>query len=417
MFGKKTYGMTWVAAVLLLASAGCVQIEQVGTFSDIPMSFSTYTPHTTKAAGAPGPVGAENKLPANSSFGVFAFYQEGVIDSGTPALWSSSRTPNFMFDQQVDFDGTDYSYGPTRYWPANDENRISFWAYWPYEYLVPNPDPQQPASTVKFFDPTNNSGPLKLYDKASYQSNPATANVYNSSSQGLPVVKYSVSATPTQQYDLLFDSFAQKDRGYDIIGNPATAVQTPGTVPLTFRHALSLVQFNIKPNGQSLPEGAQIRITSFELTNIYMDGTCMDPSASVAYDPQNSILDAASYWTVDYTTPVDITLASGTMTNNLILMPQELAGEGTPAHAKVKLTMTYDIVFPAAHPDLPELSYKNNTVTDAYLWKKDNGGDFIYGVDRWAPGCKYVYNIEVGLERIEFSEVVETSWTSEWPTP
>ena len=381
--------MTLALAALLLA-AGCVKVETVGGFSDIPMSFSSYMPHSTKAAAAPGPVGAENKLPANTSFGVFAFYQEGVIDSGTPALWSSNRTPDFMFNQKVDFDGTDYSYAPLRYWPANDENRISFWAYWPYE----------------FFDPDNNNGPLKLYNAANYATTPT---VYGAGSQGLPVAEYSVSAVPTQQYDLLFDSFEQKDRGYEIIGNPATAVQNPGTVPFTFRHALSQVQFNIKPNGQALPASAEIRITSFELTNIYMDGTCMDPSAS---------LDAA-YWTVDYNaTPVDITLSTGTtMTNSLILMPQQLAEEGSTRHAKVKLSMTYDIVFPAAHPNLPELSYKNNTVTDAYLWKKDGSGDFIYGVDRWLPGRKYVYNIEVGLERIEFSEVVEESWTTEWPTP
>ena len=44
-----------------------------------------------------------------------------------------------------------------------------------------------------------------------------------------------------------------------------------------------------------------------------------------------------------------------------------------------------------------------------------NGNTVASSVTAWQPGKKYVYKINPGLERIEFSEVVERSWTVEWP--
>ena len=43
-----------------------------------------------------------------------------------------------------------------------------------------------------------------------------------------------------------------------------------------------------------------------------------------------------------------------------------------------------------------------------------SNGAGAYGVKRWLPGRRYIYNLEAGLEKIEFSEVTEESWTDEW---
>lgn len=386
MFGKKTYGFLLAAALLL--AAGCAKVETIGSFSDMPMTFGTYVP-TSGTKAHTGTFVSGTTLPAGTSFGVFAFYQEGVIYSGNPATWNAStRTPNFMFNLQVSSD--DYSYSPTRYWPANEENTISFWAYYPYS--IYNAD---------------NSGTLKFY-----QSDGTTA--YSASSTGLPVAKYTVSTNPDQQYDLLFDSFANKNKTYE------NCSPTPGTVPLTFHHALSLVELNVTAANGSLPANATINITALELTNVKSEGTCTTPSASIASDqnPEN-------YWT-DVKTPVTITLPSASSSTKLILMPQALEADtssGESGHSKIHLHMVYDIVFPAAHDPNESLSYKDNEV-DAYLWREASytiggvaGTGTAYGIDRWLPGRKYVYNIEAGLERIEFSEVTEVSWMTEWPTP
>lgn len=403
MFGNNAYkrflgklGMTTAlaaAALLLTLSVGCVRIE-TGGLSDMPLTFRTYTPHTTKAAAEPGVV-SSNALPSNTSFGVFAFYQPGDVGSST-GQWGnggsrSSWKPDYMFNEQVDFDGTDYDYAPLRYWPANEENTISFWAYWP----------------IELFDATNNTGSLKFYE-----SNGTTR--YTANSTGLPVAKYSVSADLNQQYDLLFDAFDNYDRFYNKYGDGTSC--TPGIVPLRFRHVLSQVQFRIVADGESLPENATIRITSFELTNIYTDGTCASPAASI-----ESTADAEAYWNVTYANPVNVTLSTNSTSTSLLLMPQEMAEDTSDAatkHSVVKLNMTYDIEFPAAHdPEHAIITYANNKVTDAYLWKEkrtNHPEDIEYGVKRWLPGRKYVYQIEVGLEKIVFSEVTEISWNTEW---
>ena len=115
----------------------------------------------------------KTSLPSNTSFGVFAFLQNGVIGSYTGRwadLASKHWKPNFMYNEEVDFDGADYSYSPVRYWPSNSENTITFWAYWPYNSDV---------SMV------NSSG---LSD-------------YSASSEGLPNIRYTVTDGKTDFRD------------------------------------------------------------------------------------------------------------------------------------------------------------------------------------------------------------------------
>ena len=76
------------------------------------------------------------------SFGIFAFYSEGVSADG--AL-SDSDTPNFMFNQKVTGGSSSYTYTPVKYWPNQDgvetngkeehKDVLSFFAYAPYKDL------------------------------------------------------------------------------------------------------------------------------------------------------------------------------------------------------------------------------------------------------------------------------------------
>ena len=373
------------AAILLSLGTACMHTD-APEFSDVPISFGIYMPRSTsgvsyasKAAPSPGAV-SPGTLPENTSFGVFAFYQEGVIYSGTPARWSGSRKPNYMFNQRVDYDGSSYTYEPLRYWPANDENTISFWAYWPYE----------------FYNQTNNNGTLQFFDPAN------TSNAYGVNSAGLPVAKYTVSNVPAEQYDLLFASFGNTDRTY------ANCTPTPGTVHFTFRHALSMVEFRIISSGDDLPANAEIIVTNMSISGVKKTASCSNPGASFESDQ-----DAAAFWGTASNATL-ITLPTGSTTSTiatLILMPQALEQEGSTGHAVVQLDITYTIRFPAADPSLPDIEYADNRAVK-YIWN-DNGT--AYGVKRWLPGRKYIYNLDAGLERIEFSEITEASWTTEWP--
>lgn len=373
-----------VAALMLVALWACSKVDVESRWSGEAMSFGLYVPKSVSKVDESTFVEGTT-LPSGSSFGVYAFYQEGVIDSGTPAEWADGGwTPNFMYNEQVTFDGENYNYSPLRYWPANDENTISFWAYYPYSSYA-----------------EDNSKALKFY------SSSARNEAYSSSCNALPVVEYTVNTDPAKQVDILFDSFGNKNKTY-------SNCSTPGIVNFNFRHALSLVELEITAANGSLPAGATINITALTLTSVKNHGICLAPDASIA-----SASAAEAYWTgVDNV--VNMTLESTSTSTKLVLMPQALAEDGSTGHSLVHLSMKYDIVFPAAHDPSQTLSYKDNDV-DAYLWKDDTDPDPAvdnsYGVKRWLPGRRYVYRIEAGLERIEFSEVTEASWTSEWPTP
>lgn len=362
---KRFLGKLGMAAAILLL-AGCVRIE-TGGLSDMPLTFRTYTPRSldggsTKADGSYVASGLTT-LPANSSFGVFAFYQEGVIDSGTPATWNNSRKPNFMFNQQVNYDGSNnYSYTPLRYWPANEENTISFWAYYPYSAYVTDAE---------------NTSALK-FDSGNYAA----------SSEGLPAsISYTVATDAANQQDLMFDIFANKNKTYE---NCSQA----GVVPFTFRHALSLVRFSFG----SLPEGVSLTVTDFTISNLYMAGTLTDlePATEGAY-----------VWTTtgSRTTSTCSAADFSSPAAAFILMPQSLEYDPDPTQ-EPELTITFNLTTTAADGSDP-IQYSDNTGT--VKLKYIDNGNHANDILTFAPGKSYLYTINVTLDAIEFSEAVEAS--------
>ena len=383
MFGNNKYkrflgelGMTAASlavAALLTLSVGCVRIE-TGGLSDMPLTFRTYTPRSldggsTKADGSYVPSGLTT-LPANSSFGVFAFYQPGEVGSHT-GTWSELATmhwkPNFMFNQQVNYDGSNnYSYTPLRYWPANEENTISFWAYYPYGAYVTDAE---------------NTSALK-FDSGNYAA----------SSEGLPAsISYTVATDAANQQDLMFDIFANKNKTYE---NCSQA----GVVPFTFRHALSLVRFSFG----SLPEGVSLTVTDFTISNLYMAGTLtnLEPATEGAY-----------VWTPTGSRTTSTCSAADFSSNAaaFILMPQSLVNNNDPT-LEPELTITFNLTTAAADGSDP-IQYSGNTGTVKlkYVDNDNHANDIL----AFAPGKSYLYTINVTLDAIEFSEAVESpAWAT-----
>lgn len=57
---------------------------------------------------------------SGDKFGIFAFY-------------GSSTEPNFMYNQQVTYNGTAWTYSPIKYWPTSNNATLTFYAYYPYK--------------------------------------------------------------------------------------------------------------------------------------------------------------------------------------------------------------------------------------------------------------------------------------------
>lgn len=198
---------------------------------DMPIRFS---------ADINGPSTKTASLLPAGSFGVFAFYQPGTpgVEAGT---WGggSEWTPNFMFNQRVDFDGTSaYNYAPLRYWPSNPENTITFWAYYPYEdeYTV---DP-----CIERFRVVN------------------SADTYSPTAHSIPNIEY----TTDGHTDFLVANVVTDQVYSDTNVSPAY----PNTVRFNFNHAMCWIDFIVKKEDPD--DLYHIKLDVLQIKNIYFTG-------------------------------------------------------------------------------------------------------------------------------------------------
>ena len=191
---------------------------------DKPLRFSTLVSETKAAS----------EMVDGSTFGVFAFLQEGDVDNGVAAHWSDTPgnggkwNPAFMFNQLVNKNAGAYTYTPVRYWPSNEENTISFWAYSPHN-----------ASAV-------------LYEAG-------TSTTYTRTSHGLPDIKFSVT---NGQADFLTSNIVT-DKTYDNCTNH------DGVVDFEFGHRLAWVEFKAKTKENYTTQ--TFTVTKVEIINAYND--------------------------------------------------------------------------------------------------------------------------------------------------
>lgn len=154
-------------------------------------------------------------------FGVFGSF------TGKLAYENTSVKPDFMWNQQVVFDATAnrWNYTPVKYWPNEDGDHISFFAYAPYE-----PEPKDDGRCVIAISDTHNYGD--------------------------PWLNYRISADPWNldndpqtepQVDLMFGINADTDmpwlnqQHFNVDGTNGTAGNINATTKFTFKHALACI--------------------------------------------------------------------------------------------------------------------------------------------------------------------------------
>ena len=109
----------WLAMATMLVGTGCSSDEVVNDYSlENAIQFSTYLGRDAQGRGI---VLADTNL---NDFGVFASYTNETE-------WNNV-IPNFMYNQKVELKSSIWDYNPKKYWPTNQGDRISFWAYAPY---------------------------------------------------------------------------------------------------------------------------------------------------------------------------------------------------------------------------------------------------------------------------------------------
>lgn len=121
---KQNYFMGLIACAALTMT-GCSNDEinaPQQSQGNNAIEFSTYL-----GRNAQGSRGTETNTESikTSGFGVLAYYTE-------QADFADTNKPNFMWNQQVTYSNSAWSYTPIKYWPTKVGDKVSFFAYAPY---------------------------------------------------------------------------------------------------------------------------------------------------------------------------------------------------------------------------------------------------------------------------------------------
>ena len=125
--------MTLIAAVLLAAACSNETVFTEDTPEPQPLVENAITFSVDVKSGTRA-VSEKSALATNDAIGVFACY------TGDIKYNLSTVTPNYMYNQQVTYDGSTrtWTYTPVKYWPntvdgdGSHKDYISFFAYYPY---------------------------------------------------------------------------------------------------------------------------------------------------------------------------------------------------------------------------------------------------------------------------------------------
>ncbi len=280
------------AAVVILAS--CAKIESpryATTIGDAftPIDYSVYVPKTK--AGEAGEM--DNTKLQSTGFGVFAYETAGTYASGLK--------PNFMYNQEVTYASSAWSYSPIKYWP----NQIATNA---------GTDSQSPAAvstaphSVSFFA-------YAPYVSAAGGTEGITAMSANSDT-GDPTLTYTISDDLDKNVDLVWGTsngavWNNVAGGTNTVaeGLPYLNLQKPaiGTkVNFKFYHALSqlnleaVASYDIAAIGGTAEDDVKITISEVVLTVPGMyDEAVLNLNNSTAKVPN---------WDVTNATATDLTL-------------------------------------------------------------------------------------------------------------
>ncbi|MBQ2913512.1 MAG: fimbrillin family protein [Bacteroidales bacterium] len=235
---KKLFlGLLAAAAVTFTACQKDEVINEVP--QDQPIEFGTYVGRDAQTKGSI----VETTQLEGQGFGVYAYY------TGTTAIedYEFPASPNFMNNVKVtkgDWDNNNetektWGYTTQKYWPNTTDDKISFYAYGPYD------------ST-----PNGNTDFIQIATSA----------------ESAPVLTYTVDNNVTNHKDILF-AVAQTDKS-----------KTNDPITFTFQHALSRIEFEIKTD-IDYSNNPTITLASVSLIgNIHPSGTLNLSETSVNWN-------------------------------------------------------------------------------------------------------------------------------------
>ena len=205
------------------------------------VSFGAYLNRNVTKGGLAGKLTTSELQ--TEGFGVFGYFTDGE-------LYSDSAKPNFMYNEQVTYGGSAWTYSPAKYWPnefgvdavSDDVDHLTFFAYAPWVDVD--------AATGTLTDAYDDSTP-------SLSSATGIIGLSRATSSGDPLVKYAASMNPDYGVDLCWgvskeaftDAVTTHVSNNVALGSPYIDVAKPsagdnGKINFDFKHALS--QLNVQ---------------------------------------------------------------------------------------------------------------------------------------------------------------------------
>lgn len=305
-----------VAAILASCSSESDSLRlSTDAQSASPIDFGTYFSNgAVTRAGATGAINTTDALKASAGFGVFAYYTQDKDYDAT----GESQTPNWMYNQQVKWDGgtSAWTYSPLKYWPNDngtaDNNgatgtttsKVSFFAYAPF---------------------TGDETTGKITDAGTSGITGFSADT----AAGHPTVTYKL-ATDGKQVDLLWGT-AAKDKSYetvtgtkDTVGEVKDALaptniniqklKTGQKISFLFKHALA--KFGGSTETAATPNGLLVKL------DIDKDGAITGGDKDAA---------------------TKVTIKNIEIKNTAATTPEDLNGDGDPNNDKIVAGGTFDL--------------------------------------------------------------------------
>ena len=291
-------------------------------------------------------------------FGVFA-YHTGI---GNDKKYNQNESvPNYMFNQKVYYENSNWTYQPTKYWPSTTD-QISFIAYAPH------------------MDYSN-----------------STINIDNIT-KGDPTLTFTVPTVVTNQIDLLYD--AQLDK-----------VQSNGKIKFLFKHALSKIGFKIKASNHN----EKVTVSCISLNGKFASTGKMNVKTGI-FDDQTLTYptDINSNYTLNFNT--NSSYVEGTTANEItategfiMIIPKDFRDE-VDDYDDISITVDYTLAVkdPKINGEYTTpITYKAiGTITD-FNFEPGNGYTFVLTL-------KAKNSIE--FEEPEIDPWVEQSGTGNTPT-
>ena len=237
---KKSLIFAATAAVVLSA---CAKVDTYKVSEQEAVSFGVYAGKAaTKAVSGTdyGTVTTTSLQGSSNGFGVFGYYTDADD-------YASNTKANFMYNQQVTYSGSAWTYNPVKYWPnehgasavSTDTDKLTFLAYAPF---------------VANKDIAGDKG-VSITDKAgSAAADEGITAMTANNVAGDAVLTFKVPASSEEQIDLLYG--VMKATYVDVEGatigtankplENLTKQKTDGKVEILFKHALAKIAIDIK---------------------------------------------------------------------------------------------------------------------------------------------------------------------------